>query len=346
MDHNDATFISAVRSVPPATVIELADGHADSFNYWTLDSASEKLSDQDSIERYRTLLWDAVRIRARSDVPIGTMLSGGLDSTSITALIVQQSRLGGSNEAEQRGLKSFHNTFTACWPDARAIDEESEVNLMCSELGLASQKIYPSAEEIWELLPRVTYFLDEPFENPIPVVQYLLMQKARESGVKVVLNGHGSDEALAGYPDAFVAPFLAGLLLSGRLRTFRRERRAFGQLNYGRQILLECGWSVTPRALRPHLLQVMTRSQYRDAEVFVDSDRKRWSRSSVEKEIPRRMSPLDAGLWRSFHSAILPCWLRMEDRMSMAHGVESRLPFMDYRLVEFAFQLADTMKLQ
>ena len=346
VNHNEATFFSAVRSVPPATVIELVNGRASSFTYWTLDPSRDKRTDADAVEKYRELLQDAVRIRSRSDVPIGTMLSGGLDSTSITALIVQQSRLGGSNESESRGLSSFHNTFTACWPDVQAVDEEAEVDLMCAELGLASQKIYPSAEEIRELLPRVTYFLDEPFENPVSVIQYMLMQKARESGVKVVLNGHGSDEALAGYPDAFVAPFLAGLLLSGRLSRFWRERRAFGRWNSNAEILLECAWSLTPQALRPRLIQLVRQAQHHDSKIFVDTDRKLWSRADVDIEVAGRMPPLDAGLWRSYRAAILPRWLRMEDRMSMAHGVESRLPFTDYRLVEFTFQLADTMKLR
>ena len=119
------------------------------------------------------------------------------------------------------------------------------------------------------------------------------MQTARDNGVKVVLNGHGSDEVLAGYSDAVVPPFLAGLLLSGRLRRFRRERRALGQWNNSRQLMLECGWNLAPRALRPRLLQLVRRPQNQDAEVFVDGDRNRWSHSSVEKEIPRGMSPLD-----------------------------------------------------
>lgn len=345
VNHTNHTFFSGIRSVPPGTVTELREGVAQQSKYWTLEPGSVKLHEKDAIEQYGELLQDSVRLRTRSDVPIGTMLSGGLDSTSITALIVRQRQQGGKTPEEIRGLSSFHNTFTACWPEDPALDEEKEVDLFCSRLGLQSYKLYPSAEIIWELLPRVMSFLDEPFQSAVPMVQYLLMQKARERGVKVVLNGHGSDEALAGYP-FYLEPFLMSLLQRWQILRYRQERKAFRQEGGHARLLLGLIRNLVPAAIRSYLVQKLNLDQNRNSWPFLlqpPRDLRDGYDTKVEKI--RELSILGNTLWRSFHSTVVPCWLRMEDRVSMAHGVESRLPFMDYRLVEFTFGLADSLKL-
>jgi asparagine synthase (glutamine-hydrolysing) len=122
-------------------------------------------------------------------------------------------------------LSNFHHTFTACWPGWRG-DEEAEVSAFCANLGLESHKVYLTSDALREVLGKVVYHLDEPFANPTSLVQYLLMDRARAHGIKVVLNGHGSDEALAGYA-RFVPPFLAQLLLSGHPLAFLRNYRIF-----------------------------------------------------------------------------------------------------------------------
>lgn len=344
-DHTNATLFRSIESVPPGSVWELNRHNENRRHYWRLSASSARLEGTDTVHGYRQLLQDAVRVRSRSDVPIGTMLSGGLDSTSITAMIVAQSRQRTDVVSEAFGLNSFHHTFTACWPDASAIDEEGEVDLMCRELDLHAEKLYPSAEAVGSLLEHVTHMLDAPFESPVAVVQFMLMQRARERGVKVVLNGHGADEVLAGYPDIFVAPFLAGLLLRGQPARFASQRRAFAPWNRATSVIPEIIWAFTPEVLRPSLARATKRTRDSRPGVFVQGNPSPWSRHEAEAAVHGRLSPLDAALWRNFQSLILPQWLRMEDRVSMAHGVESRLPFLDHRVVEYSFQMADSMKL-
>src|SRR5262249_57629557 len=93
----------------------------------------------------------------------------------------------------------------------------ARVTSMCSRFALGAPQGFLTGDAVRDLLPRVTYFLDEPFETPVSLVQYLLMGEARRAGIKVVLNGHGSDEALGGYPHLFVPTHLPHLPLSGHL---------------------------------------------------------------------------------------------------------------------------------
>jgi asparagine synthase (glutamine-hydrolysing) len=311
-DHRTETLFHGVRAVPPGSFIEVSgsgvssSGVSATKRYWTLrpDPDVGRLPDPDAVERFRRLLRDAVALRVRSDVPIGTMLSGGLDSTSIAALV--RERASGS-------------TFSACWPGL-PLDEEPAIDRLCQHLDLTSSKVYVTGEEALEVLPAVIRHLDEPFSSPVATVNYVLMRQARASGVPVVLNGHGADEALAGYPERYVAARLADLLLSGRLPSFLAERRPF--VNAG---------SVSDKHLLAALYRLLSPRGHERPE------------SPGWTTRPTRLQSLQ---YAEHTARLLPQWLRMEDRMSMAHSVESRLPFMDYRLVEFAFAIRDSLKIR
>ena len=355
VDHAAETLFHGIYSLDPGSCLELRDGKIRTWRFWTLPAATDSapLDLAMATERYRTLLADAVRIRTRSDVPIGTMLSGGLDSTAITALIhAQRAKLGGDDAAPgglgTTGMRAFHETFMACWPDAHEIDETRLVDLMCARLGLASHKLLLTGEAVRDLLPEVTYALDEPFETPVCLVQYLLMREARRAGIKVVMNGHGSDEALAGYPDLFVPTYLAHLLLRGGFTRFIREWRAFAEVSQwsAPSVLVELLRGALPARLRPRIVDLARGWAEQRAGIFADGLRLgRSRRQQANEEILRRLPFFEAELWRKFGEVTLPKWLRMEDLVSMAHSVESRLPFMDYRLVELAYSLPASVKL-
>ncbi|MBA2459901.1 MAG: asparagine synthase (glutamine-hydrolyzing) [Gemmatimonadales bacterium] len=289
-DHTDQTMFRGIRSLPPGTSIELGDGRCSAARYWSFPGSEPTggAAPETLIAGFRELLSDAVGLRVRSDVPIGTMMSGGLDSTAIAALIREHQRDRGEAARTFDGLISFQHTFSACWPGS-ASDEEAEIDVMGAKLGLVCHKIYPRPETIADVLPSLAYHLDEPFFDPVAAVQYLLMREARAQGAKVVLNGHGSDESLAGY-------------------------RLMGRLGGAGMLAGQ------PRG-----------SAWDPADSCVE---------------PPGLTALGAALWFQFAIRNVPRWLRMEDRVSMAASVESRLPFLDYRLVEFAFALPDDLKLR
>jgi asparagine synthase (glutamine-hydrolysing) len=343
LDEGERTMFRGVAAVPAGAVMEVTRQRSTTRRFWALDvaPAGSGAGDAQLIDEFRALLQDAVRLRVRSDVPIGTMMSGGLDSTAITALIrAQQERADGSASA---GLRAFHHTFSACWPGSSQ-DEEKEIDLVCDALQLQSHKLYPSAMQLAEVLPEMSYHLDAPFHDPIAAVQYLLMRQARAHGVKVVLNGHGSDEALAGYHELFVPGLLAGQLRAGRLPAFLHARRAFADTGWTWQrVLGELAHAVLPAGLvqaQAHVAKARMRAAGGIFAVELAPDLLR------PAPAPAGLTPLGSALWHACFREILPRWLRMEDRMSMAWGVESRLPFLDYRLVELAFRLPDDLKLR
>jgi asparagine synthase (glutamine-hydrolysing) len=343
LDEGERTMFRGVAAVPAGGVMEVTRERCSIRRFWTLDvaRAGRRVPDGELIGEFGALLRDAVRLRVRSDVPIGTMMSGGLDSTTITALIrAQQERAEAGAHA---GLRAFHHTFSACWPGSSQ-DEEKEIDLVCAALQLRSHKLYPSAQQLADVLPEMSYHLDAPFHDPIAAVQYLLMRQARSHGVKVVLNGHGSDEALAGYHELFVPGLLAGHLRSGRLPALLREWQAFAGTGWAWQrVLGELARAVLPAGL-VHARADATKARMRAPGGFFAVE---LAPDLLEPAAaPPGLTPLGGALWHAVFREILPRWLRMEDRMSMAWGVESRLPFLDYRLVELAFRLPDDLKLR
>ncbi|MEA2724942.1 MAG: hypothetical protein QOH59_2713 [Gemmatimonadales bacterium] len=347
-DHDEETMFTGVRPLPPGSYMEITPERKVTTRFWTLPDGQAEVdrADGDLIAEFASQLADSVCLRVRSDVPIGTMMSGGLDSTAITSLIRAQQQGAGSDGRRFDGLAAFHHTFSACWPGTAA-DEEAAIDLVCSELSLISHKLYPTPEQIAEVLPRVAYHLDEPFHDPIAAVQYLLMQTARSYDVKVVLNGHGSDESLGGYHKLFVPPFLADLLLAGSLGTFAREQRAFKDSGWAwSQVVWHLLMQVLPARARldPRTPSRMLERLRGAGGVLADSPPATDSDARSDGEANPFSFP--GALRFEFMTRNLPRWLRMEDRMSMAWSVESRLPFMDYRLVEFAFRLPSRLKLR
>jgi asparagine synthase (glutamine-hydrolysing) len=352
VDRDQDTVFSGVHAVAPGGYMEWADGHISHRKYWTLkvDSERAKASESELIGQFEHLLNDSVRLRVRSDVPIGTMLSGGLDSTAITALIHKQRRLGAAaGPVESNGLQAFHHTFSSCWP-GWSDDEESDIDHLCTTLGLSSNKIYPTSHTVGDLLPKVMEAIEEPFPNPTPVIQYLLMQQARGHGVKVVLNGHGSDEALAGYPFMYVPVYLAELLLGGRAKRFWNEYRAFSSDRHWskRDIAVSLLKGLTPVSLWPRFDALVQTALHSDmnADILSDAIPQPPDVNPAGLASIRGTSLVNATLWRTFAQTIVPMWLRIEDRTSMMWSVESRLPFMDYRLIEFAFSLPAHLKMK
>jgi asparagine synthase (glutamine-hydrolysing) len=203
---------------------------------------------------------------------------------------------------------------------------------MAAHYRLSVHRTFPEAGQALHLLRRVVRSLDQPFESPVCVVNYMLMGAAREAGVKVVLNGHGSDELLCGYTDAMLEPYLRELVARGRLVGALREAWAFG--------------SVTRSLVTARLSALRPRRHDRRAPAARDL--------FTGVEMVRQFDGRDGSSWAGalrrrcvqlFSQQLIPQWLRMEDRMSMAWSVESRLPFMDYRVVEWVLGMPAELKL-
>lgn len=267
----------------------------------------------------------------RSDVPVGVNLSGGLDSTSI---ICAAARIQ-AREATGKELLAF-SYFD------EAFDESAFIAATVAQTGARICRLETSPEAMWGSLDEIVKFQDEPVHSMSAVVGNQLMGLARSHGVKVLLNGQGADESLAGYPNYF-RDYWASLLSHSRFGRAWQEVGAYAQ-GHG-----QSGTRLFAAALKRQLASLLALTDlYRQAQLrrrqasalqapWLHADLRRADFSATARAAPG----LKESLKDSIERTPLPLYLRVEDRNSMQHSIEARVPFLDYRLVEFAFRCPD-----
>lgn len=339
------TFYEQVYEVLPGTYMELTPTSTRTKRYWNPPIKSNYITNfptlEDAADYLRCLLTDSVALRMRSDVRIGTMMSGGMDSTSVISVV--RSLMDSSNVAQQATgdqLQAFSAIFRGT-----NIDEEPLIDEVCAYLDVNANKVFPHQQnDPLALLYTSIWHLERPYFNSVPLVHTLLMRKARSIGVKVVLNGHGPDEMLAGYPTKYIpsviADALAGLRWSDAIHEINcmRDVHKLGRLRTLRRainILTTRVPLLKPARARSESLSLLTH-EMRD---IVSRHLYRYARISS-------MNCLNNALHEDFFYQSLPKWLHLEDRISMSESIEARLPFLDYRIVEFAFSLPNQYKIQ
>lgn len=284
--------------------------------------------------RFRELLDDSVRLRLRADVPVGSCLSGGLDSSSIVCTM--RAQLG--DRAAQ-----LQNAFSA-YSDVPRFDERRFIEEVRRATGTAGHVVVPEPDSLLHELDTIVWHQDEPFGSTSIYAQWSVFRLARQHGVAVMLDGQGADEALGGYHGYF-PPRLAGLLRQGRWCTFGREAAAVRAL-HGES------WTNQVRAIANELLPPRVADRLRrlagrtvKMPAFLDLARLGAEPRALHEGAVDLRDPVRS-LGRAQLTALsLPMLLRFEDRDSMAHSVEARLPFLDYRLVEFCLGLPEDFKL-
>ena len=305
-DHTGETMYEGVFQLPPAHFIVVSGGGAgEPHRYWDVvmndASRSAGIDDEAAAWEVRDLLTDAVRLRLRSDVPVGTCLSGGIDSSTVTALINVLLR------AERPGsVGNRQKTFSVCFGDPR-FDESRHIDTVVAATGVASRRTTPATEGLWEDIERLLYLQDEPFASLSIYAQYCVMRLA-QSEVKVVLDGQGADEQLGGYI-AYQMPYIRGLLRRGEILAALRE--GIGSARHHRSFF---SWAARQSRVR--------------------SKRRGLLRGDAPPVL-RYAGSLDEVLKREVTASNLPLLLHWEDRNSMAFSIEARVPFLDYRLVEY-----------
>ena len=302
-DHTKETMYDGVFQLPPAhTVVVSAEGVGEPERYWdfAMSGAPGGADDEAAARSVRALLTDAVRLRLQSDVPVGTCLSGGIDSSTVTALI---NVLLQAESPESVGERQ--KTFSVSFDDPR-FDESRYIDTVVAATDVASCRTTPGTDGLWEDIERLLYMQDEPFASLSIYAQYCVMRLA-SSEVKVVLDGQGADEQLGGYI-AYQAPYIRGLLRRGNVLAALRE--GVGSARHHRSFF---SWAA--------------------AQSRVRSERRGLLRGDAP-EVLRYAGSFEEVLKREVTASNLPLLLHWEDRNSMAFSVEARVPFLDYRLVE------------
>lgn len=312
-DHTPATFFRGVRPVPAAhyAVVE-GDGAWSEHRYWeprlTRDSAPDP-------QRFRELFVRSVERRLVADVPVGTCLSGGLDSSSI---VCAMDRLLKQHVPDARSMGDHLKTFSAVF-DGDPIDEREYIAAVLDVTDAQPVYIRPSSERFFEEIEDFVWHLEEPTVSTGPYAQWCVQREARKQ-VTVLLDGQGGDELLAGY-----VPYQWYFL-----RQLAAERR-FGRLAKEAWLGRDVVWPLVRRRLgeRRHALPV--RSLLRPE----------WLRGVGATRDVRLTASLKERLLQDLLASSLPSAIRYEDRNSMAHSVEARLPFLDQELVEWVLTLPE-----
>lgn len=281
----------------------------------------------------RNLLIDSVRLRLKADVPVGTCLSGGLDSSSITVIINKILKEGGLGLGQ---IGERQKTFTSSFPD-EAIDESGFAKLIIEQTNSESHFIYPTLEGVSGKIKDLTLLQDEPFAGTSVYAQWEVFQEASRH-VKVALDGQGGDEIFGGYAECRSA-YLAQLIL--RFSMIRFFSELLGTVKMHRSIR---GLSVSlkglpvylaPNALKLLIYRIRKRSLIDNALKKVETAKANMPFKYIFSFTPNLNNVLYS--YQLIYS--LPHLLHYEDRNSMACSIESRTPFTDYRLVDYLFSI-------
>ena len=345
-DHTDETLFDRVYQLRPGSSAMLAvDGWDEAVDavgritvkqWYQLTAGNFGGDFHEAAHEFRRRLSDSVKLQIRADVPLGYALSGGMDSSSVVCVAHQLLR--------EQGSQSPLRTFSMC-ADGHAFNERQWIDVVVGATSADAAYISPSGEGLFDALPAMTWHQDEPFGSPAVYAQWCVFRQASKASIKVLLGGHGSDEPLAGYPP-FYTPMFSGLARRGGFVDIWREAHALRDL-YGYSLML-APKLLLRSVLPPALIQSLKRAVGRDVGHPPWIDLKRLGAVahdpflSVRKSGDHSVQELSRNLLTLAPS---PMVLHYEDRNSMAHSFESRVPFLDHRLVEFALGLPDEFKL-
>jgi asparagine synthase (glutamine-hydrolysing) len=316
---------SGISKLPPAHRLKIRLGASEPSieRWWTLPRPLRTVTDEaTTVERFASLLQDAVDIRMRADVPVGILLSGGLDSSAIAAMAApSHPRL---------------STFSVAFDGASQIDERKWARLVAAQLQTDHHEIVIGKKEFTDFLPDFVYHTDEPLADLASIPLFYVCKLAREN-VKVVLSGEGSDEVLGGYSFDRWAQRWDEAKSANNL--YQRALRAVGaQRNAGfDQGLLDLRQAPQPLTMTAYMTSAEKRLLLLDQADMQDS---------LEDTRERlrdfgRASPLSQALFTYCQDWLVEDLLMKADKMSMANSLELRTPFLDYRVVEMAARLPD-----
>lgn len=344
-DHSEQTFFKNIFSLPGGHFIRMPlKGSLEKLKtqtYWDpVLQPGEIKSDEDYAGQLLELFRDSINLRLRSDVPVGSCLSGGLDSSGIVCLL--------SKEISGAGSLNKQLTFSSCFDDPRW-DERRYISDVVNSTGVQAKYVFPSAGELLSIIDRLTYHQDGPFGSTSIFAQWKVFESARENAVTVMLDGQGADELLAGYY-TYLPSFWWGMFTKRSWLTLLNELAWFSYHHPAkvRGVITDAVKSF----IYPHIKKHMTVNNLGWAKPqFVKTgleqspyNRYLGKRSELRKQ--KGGEELNWKLYESFQFTSLPALLHYEDRDSMAFSVEARLPFLDYRIVELLLSLPPEQKIR
>lgn len=341
------TFHEQIRSLPAAHSMVVRRNEVATERYWSIPASEPNgASDAALVEQYRELFDSAVRLHLRADVPTGTLLSGGLDSSSIVATanrFLTEARSG-------TDLQSLtQETFSAVYDDEGPWNERRFIDSVVAKTGVHPNFTRPDSGRLWRELDDFIWHHDEPVLSTSEFAEWCVMSLVKERGVTVVLVGQGADEIFGGYSPIFragVREALGRASVRGAWRMASALRSVDGA--NAMKLLASEATKMTARALAPAILRrVRERSARRNLAslAFHGDIVGDYVRRNGVGDLPRPWTSVRGQTEEWFNEFPLAHNLHWSDRSSMAFSIESRVPFLDYRIVEFVFEKANRLSL-
>jgi asparagine synthase (glutamine-hydrolysing) len=308
IDYSEKTMFKDVKQVLPGQYIEIVDGVLTKYTFW----GSNDLLEESPHSNVEEILKSSVDIRLRSDVKIGSLLSGGIDSSLIVGLI-----------NEIHGLENF-NSYSAVFEN-ESFSEKKYIDKTAELLKFSPKFVYPKADDLTKNIDELIYIQELPFRSLAVLSQYLIYRDVAKTGdVKVLLNGQGADEIFTGYTEHYYTYFL-DLLSRLKIITLLQEFCAFKRYK-------NLSWKVAISLTFKSIISL--RFERKDKYKLFNKSFNRVTCPSPFKGV------LKNSLYKNLNFSALREYLRYEDKNSMRFSLESRLPFLDFRLVKRAFSLS------
>ena len=341
----EETLFVGVKRLLPGHVMTWSDGEVSIRRYWDVDFSkhTDERDDRTYIKQWSELFRESVRLRLMADVPLGMFLSGGIDSSAIAAVM---------SGMVSEPIKTFSVAFAE-----REANELEYARLVADTYKTNHHEVVVSPEQFFEALPRLVWHEDEPLAHPSSVALYFVSHLASQH-VKVVLTGEGSDELLAGYGRYRRTIWnlemgrrynkLTPSIARNSIRNQIERTLPSGRL---RQKLMRTFLVLSPELESIYFDNFAVFSAPMQQNMFTRTTRERIGSIDPYRELRRvlarvkDLSLLDGLLYADIKTYLHELLMK-QDQMSMATSIESRVPFLDHKLVEFTAGMPDTMKLR
>lgn len=321
ISYQNQTLFKNVMQLEPGCNLTIENGLIQSDKYWEITEETTRNNQEIDINEFKDLFIDAVKLHTRSDVKVGSTLSGGIDSSSIASVVVKENI-----------LKEL-NTFSIYYDGKGEIDERPFIEELIKKYSenINPNFLKPEINNIKEQFHNITYHNDFPLLGSSPISQYFIMKEISKFDIKVILSGQGADDYLGGYMHTYYR-YYADLLSKGKFGKIISEAKL--QQNY-QQLGLKNALAIFNKSMASFIF---------NENSLLETEFKYGKTNIFNAPTFNLNTPLNSKLkTNEFHEAMLnysnlPTLLHYEDRNSMAFSIESRVPFLDHRLVELAFK--------
>lgn len=324
LGYHDETYFTEIKALPAAHNLIYSDKGLSVQRYWDISAGSKSdLSFTDKCDAFREAFSQSISIHLRSDVPVASCLSGGLDSSAIVSMV------------QHLNPEMRYKSFSIYYEGKGDVDERPFISEVIRKYpNIETVYFSPTDNQIAESFHHALHHADVPVTGSSFISQYFLMKLIADNGIKVVLDGQGADEYLGGYMHSYYR-LIGGMIQQGK----------FGKaLSLTKAVNHRLGSSVVKSAA--HLGKSMLAALRDEQQLYSLEFRNYYPFMTNSTGTPFHLqdvsgSRLDQFLYHLLFSTSLPSLLHYEDRNSMAFSIESRVPFLDHRLVEMAFGLSD-----